>query len=266
MSEDPPAADPLAQGAVEAFLAAMRSVFGSLTEGEWTDGTDLVSYAAGLDVPRFNGLVVLGPRADEGTAAAWLDELAFRGLPHAILSRPSAPAWVAPLAAAYGLSTVEHEPFMCHTDPGALTTQAPPGTSARLVIDVVDPADPGEVRAAAQVLADGFEVPVELFAPLVSPELLARPEMTAYLGRSAGEPCTTGLGAVTRGHVGVYDIATPPAHRNRGFGHAVTARVVADGVRAGAHTAYLQASSMGYGVYQRMGFRTVETWACYYPA
>ena len=109
MSEDPPAADPLAQGAVEAFLAAMRSVFGSLTEGEWTDGTDLVSYAAGLDVPRFNGLVVLGPRADEGTAAAWLDELAFRGLPHAILSRPSAPAWVAPLAAAYGLSTVEHE-------------------------------------------------------------------------------------------------------------------------------------------------------------
>ena len=46
---------------------------------------------------------------------------------------------------------------------------------------------------------------------------------------------------------------------------AVTARVVADGVRAGAHTAYLQASPWGIRVYERMGFRTVETWPCFYP-
>ena len=56
----------------------------------------------------------------------------------------------------------------------------------------------------------------------------------------------------------------PRTHVVRGA--RVTAPIVLDGVRAGAHTAYLQASSMGFGVYQRMGFRTVETWACYYPA
>ena len=39
----------------------------------------------------------------------------------------------------------------------------------------------------------------------------------------------------------------------------------ASNVRAGAHTAYLQASPMGLGVYQRMGFRTGETWNCHYP-
>ena len=89
--------------------------------------------------------------------------------------------------------------------------------------------------------------------------------MRAYIGRIGGEPCTTGLGAVAEGHVGVFNIATPPAHRNRGFGHAVTARVVANGVRAGARAAYLQASTMGFGVYQRLGFRTAETWACHYP-
>ena len=89
--------------------------------------------------------------------------------------------------------------------------------------------------------------------------------MTAYVGRTDGEPCTTGFGAVAEGHVGVFNIATPPAHRNRGFGTAVTARVVADGVRAGAHTAYLQASPMGFGVYERMGFRTVETWSLLLP-
>jgi predicted acetyltransferase len=70
---------------------------------------------------------------------------------------------------------------------------------------------------------------------------------------------------VTDGHIGVFNIATPPAHRAQGYGRAVTARVLADGVRGGAHTAYLQASPMGFGVYQRMGFRTAETWACHYP-
>ena len=34
---------------------------------------------------------------------------------------------------------------------------------------------------------------------------------------------------------------------------------------AGAQAAYLQASPMGLGVYERMGFRTVETWTCFYP-
>ena len=104
-----------------------------------------------------------------------------------------------------------------------------------------------------------------LLAPLVAPELLSLPGMTAYVGRTDGEPCTTGFGALAEGHVGVFNIATPPAHRNRGFGTAVTSRVVADGVRGGAHAAYLQASPMGFGVYERLGFRTAETWTCYYP-
>ena len=103
------------------------------------------------------------------------------------------------------------------------------------------------MRTAQQLLADGFEVPVELFAPLMAAELLARPGVTAYVGRGRRRALHVGLGAVTDGHVGVFNIATPPALRRRGFGRAVTARIVADGVRLGAHTAYLQASTMGFG-------------------
>jgi len=131
---------------------------------------------------------------------------------------------------------------------------------------VVDPADAEGLRTAQQLMADGFEAPVELLAPLMGADLLAAPGMFAYVGRVDGEPCTVGLGAVADGHVGVFNIATPPPFRRRGFGHAVTARVVVDGVRLGARTAYLQSSPMGFGVYERLGFRTIETWACYYPA
>ena len=46
----------------------------------------------------------------------------------------------------------------------------------------------------------------------------------------------------------------------------MTAAVMAAGAAEGAHTAYLQASTMGYPIYERMGFRTIESWPCYYPA
>ena len=265
MTEDRVPADPTTEAAVGSFTTAMRTLFGSLADSEWTEKPGLVLYGSGLLLPRFNGVVVLGADADEGSAAAWLDELVFRGLPHAVLSRPAAPPWVAPLAAAYDLGTVELEPFMCLADPAAVLGPVPTGEASPLVVDVVDPCDPEDVDTAAGLLAEGFEAPVGLLAPLVAPELLALPGMTAYVGRTDGEPCTTGFGALAEGHVGVFNIATSPAHRNRGFGTAVTSRVVADGVRAGAHAAYLQASPMGFGVYQRMGFRTVETWTCYYP-
>ncbi len=99
----------------------------------------------------------------------------------------------------------------------------------------------------------------------MSAEVLAVPGMSALVGLSADGPCAVGLGAFHRGHVGVFNIATPPAHRRLGHGRAVTARLVADGAAAGAHTAYLQASEMGYPVYERLGFTTVETWPSYFP-
>ena len=98
MTEDRVPADPTTEAAVGSFTAAMRTLFGSLADSEWTDTPGLVLYSSGLLLPRFNGVVVLGADADEGTAVAWLDELVFRGLPHAVLSRPAAPVWVAPLA------------------------------------------------------------------------------------------------------------------------------------------------------------------------
>jgi predicted GNAT family acetyltransferase len=57
-----------------------------------------------------------------------------------------------------------------------------------------------------------------------------------------------------------FNIATPPADRRRGYGAAVTARAVTDGLAAGARWSWLQSSVAGYPVYERLGFRTVESW------
>jgi N-acetylglutamate synthase len=53
---------------------------------------------------------------------------------------------------------------------------------------------------------------------------------------------------------------SPPEHRGRGYGRAVTAKAVADGFEAGADLAWLQASQLGQPVYRAMGFRQVETY------
>ena len=177
-----------AEPAVAAFVAAMRGLFGALPEGEWTEGPGLVTYATGLMVPRFNGVVLLGPDADEAAAAAWLDELAFRGLPFALLSRPAAPAWVAPLAATYGLTHVAQEPMMVHVEPDRVGEPLATGSLAGLTVDVVDGADPEQVRTGQQLLADGFEVSVELVGPVMAAEVVSLPGVTAYVGRTVEGP------------------------------------------------------------------------------
>ena len=264
-AQDVPTLAEMAEGAAQAVRQAMGGVLHGIPAGEWHETAGLVAYATGLGLPRFNGLMVLGPDADRATAADWLDELAGRELPYAVLARPTGPSWVGPLTAAHGLSTVEQEPLMVHADPEALAGHRATRPAAGIDIEVLDPDDAADVRLGQRLLADGFDGPLELLGPLMAPDVLSVPGITAYVGRAGDEPCCVGLGALTEGHVGVYNVATLPPFRRRGFGAAVTARAVADGARAGARTAYLQSSPMGYSVYERLGFRTAETWTCHYP-
>jgi len=93
--------------------------------------------------------------------------------------------------------------------------------------------------------------------------LLRLPGVRCYLGEAGGQTVTTGVGVTLGDFTGVFNIATPPAHRRRGHGAAVTARAVADGLAAGAKWAWLQSSPPGYATYTRLGFETVETWKCW---
>ena len=63
--------------------------------------------------------------------------------------------------------------------------------------------------------------------------------------------------------VGIYSVATPAAHRGRGYGGALTAWATAHSFAAGATFAYLQSSEIGVSVYRRIGFRQVDMFAVY---
>ena len=73
-------------------------------------------------------------------------------------------------------------------------------------------------------------------------ELLDRTECVVYVGYADGAPVVSGLGWRTGRTIGVYAIAVPTVRR-RGYGAAMTAHVVTDGLAAGCDVAVLQASN-----------------------
>jgi ribosomal protein S18 acetylase RimI-like enzyme len=242
-----------------ALLETWQHLVASVPNG-WTRAEPgALAAVTGGAVPTFNGVWVESVDVDAEMVADLLDQVAATGLPHCLQVRPDAADQVTDLAVARGM-TRDELPLMVLEDSSQLGAMR---TTDGLVIRELVPA---EAHLHAQAAAAGFEVPVEPFIQLLTPAILELPGAHCYLGEVDDQPVTTGLGVTLGSYVGIFNIATPPAHRRRGYGTAVTARAVADGLAAGAEWAWLQASELGYPVYERLGFRTAEVWSCWLSA
>jgi len=73
----------------------------------------------------------------------------------------------------------------------------------------------------------------------------------------AGELVATSSLAFNDGVAGVYNVATLPHARRRGFGTLLTAHAAREGRDLGASVAILQSSKAGFGVYRNLGFEQV---------
>jgi N-acetylglutamate synthase len=217
----------------------------------------LVSQVA---LPTLNGVWVVRSDADPAAVARLLGRVAVTGLPYCLQARPAAGPALAPLAAGRSMSAEEQIPLMVHEDPGGISGLRWP---AGLTIRQLNPAE-GQVHA--DVAAAGFEAPQQLFRELMTADVLDLPGLRCYVGEVGGQAVTTGVGITLGGGVGVFNIATPPPYRRRGYGAAITARAVADGLATGARWSWLQSSPLGYATYGRLGYRTIETWPCWVSA
>ena len=82
-----------------------------------------------------------------------------------------------------------------------------------------------------------------------------------YIGYVSGKPAATSVRIRTGDVAGIYFVSTLPEFRRRGFGEAMTWRAVSDGRAAGCKLSYLQPSTMGRPIYERMGFRVIEEYS-----
>jgi hypothetical protein len=241
----------------DALAGTWRHLTGALPGGWVLRDGGAIAWVSGVALPTLNG--VWAERADPGpgAVAGLLDRVEAAGLPYCLQLRPGASPALAGLAAARGMRLEMEIPLMVLEDPAAVTrARVPAGLALRELV-------PAQARLHASVAAAGFGAPEELFVQLISPDLLRLPGVRCYLGEFDGRPVTTGLGVTLGDFVGVFNIATPPAHRRQGYGAAVTVRAVADGLAAGAEWSWLQSSPAGYATYARLGFQTAETWPCW---
>jgi GNAT superfamily N-acetyltransferase len=142
-------------------------------------------------------------------------------------------------------------------DHGVIAAQAPAGLEIRPVTDAAG------IDVHRETVTAGFGSHPAVAWGTACPDLLDRPGCVVYVGYADGAPVVSGLGWRTGRTIGVYSIATIESARRRGYGAAMTARVVADGVAGGCDVAVLQASEMGRPIYERLGFRAVVGYVAY---
>ncbi len=142
-------------------------------------------------------------------------------------------------------------------DDDTLAEHAAPDLEIRRVTDAAG------LHAHRQVVTAGFGSDPAVALGTACQDLLDRPECVVYVGYADDVPVVSGLGWRTGRTVGVFSIATVASARRRGYGAAMTARVVADGVVVGCEIGALQASELGRPIYERLGFRTVVRYIAY---
>jgi GNAT superfamily N-acetyltransferase len=216
-------------------------------------GVVLVSVP--LPVRIFNQVFLERDDADPEALTAAVETMRERGAPYVVDLRAGTDDRWRPQLEDLGLSLISPEPWM----PGMALYPLPPRGSVPVPegLDIRVATDESGLDDHISAAAAGFGMPVEWLRSVAVPALLSDPAITVYAGYADGEAVVAGLGHRTGDTIGIYDIATVESARRRGYGAAMTMRIVDDAAAAGCDVAILQASDMGLPIYERLGFRTV---------
>lgn len=234
--------------AADENLARAWAALGRTMGADVIDDGPLTLVATGIPIAFFNGAYLRHTSASpDSMIRDAIEFFAARDLEWLLWVREGVAPNVLESGRAAGLRDAGGPPAM-GVAPIPASPPAPPELTVEIATTTEQLADHGSM------LREGFQVPQEVVDRLIRPALLDDPQLAVFVGRVAGEPVSCSLLAVSGETAGVYNVATPAAFRGRGYGAALTWAVIAEGARRGCTNAVLQASQLGYPVYQRMGF------------
>lgn len=245
----------------ENMTAAGTLAFGQVPGALVRHVDGVVQVATGLAARLFNQVAVERDDASPDAIADAVSLARRRGDHFVVNLRAGEDDRLLPVIGSLGLVPLAGNPWMpgmaLHPLPHAGGTAPEAGHEIRRVTDGAG------IRDHIETAAAGFGMPIEWLELIVTGDLARHPDASLYVGYTDGVPVTTGLGVRTGRTIGVYNVATIETARRRGYGAAMTMRIVEDGAADGCDVAILQASDMGRPVYERLGFRTVVEYMGY---
>jgi GNAT superfamily N-acetyltransferase len=210
------------------------------------DGVTMLS--SGMPVPLFNPAFVVEAVDAEAVVAQVISHYGELDSPFTLYCRDEVNPGLADAGLAAGLVEFWQPPLMV-LDP----IPGPPPVPDGLNVVVVDG---GNVGDSCVVLGAGFGVPVQIAEMLFGHTLLGQDNFTSFLAYADGQPVAASAVFVTDDIAGVYNVATVPDHRGKGYGAALTWAAADHGRGQGCTASILQASGDGEPVYARMGYAT----------
>jgi hypothetical protein len=123
-------------------------------------------------------------------------------------------------------------------------------------LSIIHVEDHSTLREWIHVASIGFGVPSRIEAVWCDffEEAIFEPPFRTYLALLNGKPVATSQLFISAGVAGIYNVTCLPEARGKGIGAAITVAPLLDARTMGYKIGILQASAMGYPVYQRLGF------------
>lgn len=236
---------------IVASIEGWAPVFGCLPGGRVERVHDVTRWTSDIPLPMFNGIIGW---PSGGDIDALLDEIAgpfvADGIPALWVTPPGADAATALQARGFRPGTV---PGMA-MDLGELPPlEVLDGVHVRAVDD--DPALLDEALRISMV-TNGF--PAECVGPMRA-AIDAYPDrdrLRTFLATVDGVPAAASALWCCAGVAGLYNVGTLVGSRGRGLGRLVSLAAMLAGRDEGYRVGVLQASELGYPVYEKIGFTT----------
>ena len=246
----------------ENWIAYLTGVVGCAGRAVVTRADGVVTVMTGLPMDWFNQILIEREEATPAGVLAGVAQARERGDYFVVRLREGIDDRFIPTLTQAGLASAGEET----STPGMVAFPIDHDAIAEhggTELEIRRVSDAAGIDVHRQAVTGGFGSDPAVALGTACLDLLDRPECVVYVGYADGDPVASGLGWRTGRTVGVYSIATIESARRRGYGAAMTARVVADGVVAGCDVAALQASEKGRSIYERLGFQTVVRYAAY---
>jgi len=148
--------------------------------------------------------------------------------------------------------------------------RAPVRLNGQSTMDIRQVSSPTDLHDYAGVLAANWSPPdldvIRFYSEVAERQLRAGGPLILLVAHADGRAVGTAEVALgDDGVAGLYNVATLDSFRRKGIGQALTEHALFEAGRSGMTVVELQASELGRGIYERVGFVSLGAWHEHQP-